>query len=234
VILAVDSSHLKAVVAVLEIGESAFELKAGHSAGTAVAASESLLPLVDAALERAGARLTDLKALACGVGPGSFTGIRIGLATVKALAQVLNLPLVSVSSLRAVAFSHDPAGLGAALVNAYQGQVFAGWPGAEGVWQEEALTVEQWHERAQGQVPPSVTLVGSGVDQYEGRLSLLGWGDRMAKGATLTPLGLARAVDERIRKDGASCLQSYLEVQPRYLRPAQATLNLLAASSRKS
>ncbi len=231
-ILAVDSSHLKAVAAILAVGEAGFELRAGLSASTAAAASESLLPLVDSALERAGMRLGDLKALACGVGPGSFTGIRIGLATVKALSQVLGLPLLSVSSLRAVAFSHDPKGQGAALVNAYQGQVFAGWPGLDGAWQEEALTVEAWHALAEGRVPQNMSLVGSGVDHYEARLRQLGWGPHMALGSSLSALGLARAVDDRIRREGATCLQSYLEVQPRYLRPAQATLNL-AASLRK-
>lgn len=66
--------------------------------------SEKLLPLIDKVLTDSKLTLNDLSILACINGPGSFTGIRIGLATIKALAQVTNLNIFSISSLELLAY----------------------------------------------------------------------------------------------------------------------------------
>ncbi len=65
--------------------------------------SEMLPGVVGELLDRHGVKLAELEGIAVGLGPGSFTGLRIGLATVKALAYAARLPLVGVSSLAAVA-----------------------------------------------------------------------------------------------------------------------------------
>lgn len=67
--------------------------------------SEKLLPLIHETLRQLDLTLHDISLLACINGPGSFTGIRIGLATIKAFAQVENLPIYAMSSLEAIAFS---------------------------------------------------------------------------------------------------------------------------------
>lgn len=77
--------------------------------------AEILMPMVNAALSEAGARFDSLDAVACAVGPGSFTGIRTGLAAARGLALALSIPGIGVSSLAAAAASayavlpRDPA-----------------------------------------------------------------------------------------------------------------------------
>ena len=67
--------------------------------------SEKLLPLIDKTLKEAAISMQDINYLACSIGPGSFTGIRIGIATVKAFAKVLNVPIFAVSSLDVNAYT---------------------------------------------------------------------------------------------------------------------------------
>ena len=66
--------------------------------------SEKLLPLIDKVLSNANINISKITNLACINGPGSFTGIRIGLATVKALAQFRNLDIFSINSLELIAY----------------------------------------------------------------------------------------------------------------------------------
>ncbi len=66
--------------------------------------SEKLLPLVDETLKKTNINISDISMLACINGPGSFTGIRIGLATIKALAQVNNIEIFSINSLELIAY----------------------------------------------------------------------------------------------------------------------------------
>lgn len=89
--------------------------------------SEGLMRLIDEVLDRAGCALTDLGAIVCGLGPGSFTGLRIGLATAKGLCLAGDLPLIGICSLDAIA--HVTGGVAgqlpiAVLTNAGRGELF--------------------------------------------------------------------------------------------------------------
>jgi tRNA threonylcarbamoyladenosine biosynthesis protein TsaB len=75
----------------------------GEVLGERVSRAVTLLEDVDALLRQGGAHQNDLEALAVGIGPGSFTGVRVGLATARGLALALDLPVAGVSTLDALA-----------------------------------------------------------------------------------------------------------------------------------
>lgn len=79
---------------------------------------------VDALLAEAGWKLADIDAFAAASGPGSFTGIRVGLATAKALAEALGKAVIPVTTLEALAFA-APGDLRAPVLDARRGEVFA-------------------------------------------------------------------------------------------------------------
>jgi tRNA threonylcarbamoyladenosine biosynthesis protein TsaB len=98
-VLAVDTSTMAGGVALLEdarvVGESLLDVRTTHS--------ERLMVAVDRVLADAGWDAAGLDGLAVAVGPGSFTGLRIGLATVKGLALALGRPIAAVPTLDAMA-----------------------------------------------------------------------------------------------------------------------------------
>jgi len=100
-ILAVDSSSMTGSVALCcgeaLVAESLLNVRSTHS--------EKILKQIDLLLDEAGWLLKDLDLFAVVTGPGSFTGLRIGIATVKGLAQVVNKPVAPVSSLQTVAMN---------------------------------------------------------------------------------------------------------------------------------
>ncbi len=99
-ILAIDTATQVSSVAVADEGRLLAELtmqgKLTHS--------ETLLPHIEQVLKMAAVAKEDLTGIAISNGPGSFTGLRIGLAAAKAMSYVLNIPLVGVSTLQALAY----------------------------------------------------------------------------------------------------------------------------------
>ena len=95
--------------------------------------SQRLMPQIVNLLDATGYQPGDLKAVAVGVGPGSFTGMRIGIATAKTLAQALDLPIVGVSTLAAIAYRlRYSKGYILALLNSNRNNLFAGIFHSEG------------------------------------------------------------------------------------------------------
>ena len=98
-ILAIDTSSSVCSTALLEneniIDENNLDNGRTHS--------ENLMPLIKELLERNELTLKDINLIAVTVGPGSFTGIRIGIASIKPMAEVWNIPVASVTSLETLA-----------------------------------------------------------------------------------------------------------------------------------
>jgi tRNA threonylcarbamoyladenosine biosynthesis protein TsaB len=88
--------------------------------------SAELIPRMAALLEKHGHSKNDLCALAVVSGPGSFTGLRVGLAAVKGLAEALKIPIVAISLLEAVACSGATCGRVLAVLDAGRGDVYVG------------------------------------------------------------------------------------------------------------
>jgi tRNA threonylcarbamoyl adenosine modification protein YeaZ len=90
-----------------------------------VSQSSSLLTDINDSLEEAGVSLREVELFACASGPGSFTGLRIGIATLKALAASLKRPCVGIPTLQAVAHAAASSSATVALLPAGRGEVFA-------------------------------------------------------------------------------------------------------------
>ncbi len=125
-ILAIDTSTWTASVAVTD--EHGAVIADGEA--RTETHSENLLPLVADVVARAGVAPRELDAVAVGVGPGSFTGLRVGLATAKGVAFAAARPLWAVSSLAALALELAAAGDAALLVpvlDARRAEIFVGF-----------------------------------------------------------------------------------------------------------
>jgi len=157
--LALEPATAALSVALLRGGDLVDEISAPVGS-----AAETLLPTVDRLLDRAGVALGDLEAFAISIGPGSFTSLRVGIATVKGLAFESDLPIAPVSTLAALARAADPTDrLVVSMLDARRGEVYAAaYAGAsrrevvlpEGVYTPEALCAR---------IRPPCVLVGEGA-----------------------------------------------------------------------
>ena len=121
--LALDTSGPTARIALVDAGGTC--LASGER--TSLRHSATLLPLLHELLGRAGLVVPNLRGIACGAGPGSFTGLRVGLAVAKGLALAFDLPLVLVPSLTALAVdlaAGGATGLIAPCIDAGKGEVY--------------------------------------------------------------------------------------------------------------
>jgi tRNA threonylcarbamoyladenosine biosynthesis protein TsaB len=179
--------------------------------------SETVLPLIDAVLGEVGCAVSDLAAIACGAGPGSFTGLRIGLATAKGLCFAGDKPLVLVSSLAALAAEVAKGRLAIACLDARKGEVFvAAYIGDRMVVAEQAMKpaalaafVDELRvtQGADGSPKLGIELVGDAAARYPELATAGSWLDRTPAAAAVGRLGWARLLrGERDDLDAASPL----------------------------
>lgn len=122
-ILVFDTATAATVVACGEPGSEAIELRHDPAAGERPGHTAELLTLARAVLDRAGSSFAEVDRIGVGVGPGSFTGLRVGVATARALALATGAELVGVSSLAALAWPH-PDGAVTAAIDARRKEAF--------------------------------------------------------------------------------------------------------------
>lgn len=121
-ILAIDTASKICSVAILENDDIIDEVNLDNGQTH----SENLMPMVAKILEKNHVTLADFELLSCCIGPGSFTGIRIGVASVKAMAEVAKLPVIGVNSLETLAKLDTSPKLKISLIDARNHQVYCG------------------------------------------------------------------------------------------------------------
>jgi tRNA threonylcarbamoyladenosine biosynthesis protein TsaB len=125
IVLALDTATPDTVVALTADGQEPLELRHAPAPGERPGHAAQLLPLAKALLDRAGLTFADVERIGVGVGPGTFTGLRIGVATARALAQGTGAQTVPVSTLRALAVAAGHDGPVLAVLDARRGEAFA-------------------------------------------------------------------------------------------------------------
>jgi tRNA threonylcarbamoyladenosine biosynthesis protein TsaB len=219
-LLAIDTSTLLAGAAVLD---GANELASGRRKVTTH--SEALLALIDETLRAAGIVVRDLDGVVCAAGPGSFTGLRIGMATAKGLCWATGKPLALVSSLATLAARAPEGSRVCAVLDAYKCEVYAGRFAIEGgvpqpIGDEVAIAPAALAAELAAAATPWL-MVGEGVLRYRELIVEGAWlldDDGSPRPADLGRLG-ARLLDAGQAADLAAAA-------PTYIRPSEAELKL--------
>lgn len=177
IVLALESAALTGGVALLKDGEVIAETVLDIRAST----SEKLLPAVDRILAANRISPKELGLIAVDVGPGSFTGLKIGIATAQGLSSALGISQIGVVSLEAMAAEAEPPadGLVAPCLDARRGEIYAALyrkngEGLETVIEPCAVAPELW---AQTLKPhgSKVVMVGPGIFPSPTTVGRLGW-----------------------------------------------------------
>jgi tRNA threonylcarbamoyladenosine biosynthesis protein TsaB len=195
--------------------------------------SANLMPMVEAVLHAAGTELKELDAVAAVTGPGSFTGVRIGVATAKGLAHGAGLPCIPVDALEALSASAgDFDGIICPIQDARAGQVYgAAFRNGERLTEDAPMKLEDFLETVRP-LGECFLFIGDGVPVHRVKISkVLG----TAAFSAATHLGYLRpsAAGMIALKKGEKT--DYLNLQATYLRPPNAQKNkkLLEAMARE-
>jgi tRNA threonylcarbamoyladenosine biosynthesis protein TsaB len=201
-LLAIDTSGKQGSIALARAGDGE-ELEVIESVALAGGTfSAQLIPQIAELLSHHGFSKFDIGGFAVAAGPGSFTGLRIGLAAVKALAEVLQKPIAAVSLLQVCAMMSGVQGKVMAALDAGRGDVYLGEYGgpfgADGARREHMLSRAEFLEQAKGWtvVSPDAVWVeaakGAGLSVITlpaitaAEVAKLGWG-KLRTGETVTP-----------------------------------------------
>jgi len=195
-VLALDTTARRGSFALAEDGRLVISRAVEAPDGFAGA----VIDAVDALLAEAGWTLRELDAFAAASGPGSFTGIRVGLATAKAFAEASGKPVVPVSRLEALAFGAEGK-LRAPVLDARRGEVFAGVYDAD-LREVEPPAVEPWEafQRRIGERRPTFVSTDAGIFARGGAAALPEGAARQTIAETAEPLALLAS--QRLRAGG--------------------------------
>ncbi len=226
-VLAFDSSGLVASVAIVNdkdlVAEYTVNYKKTHS--------QTLLPMLDEISKMLNLDLKEVDAIAVAEGPGSFTGLRIGSATVKGLGMVLDIPIIPVPTVDGLAYNlYKTKGVICPLMDARRNQVYTGiykWDQDEFVVlsEQKAVGIEEIAKEI-NQINEEVIFLGDGVSVFEGQLK-----EMIKVPYTFAPPHVSK---QRAGAIGALGLEMYKkgtvidsdDFSPTYLRKSQAEREL--------
>lgn len=218
IVLGIETSGNVGSVALLDgeraIGELSFEKGMIHG--------RELVPAIQEILTQASLHPADVDLIAVDLGPGSYTGLRVGLATAKGLAYALKKELIGVSSLDALAENVPAEGRQflCPLIDARWKQVYCAlYEAANGAWRKILDDHAVLPEAIASRIDVRTTIFGDGVDRYRDILLRNGGVEGPAawnipKASTVAKLG-AKAYHGGLRHDPTT-------LAPRYLRRTEA------------
>ena len=219
-LLLMDTSGPVAGVALMEEGKVRYEAMCINN----FTHSQSILPMVEEACLHTGLSVEQMDYFACVTGPGSFTGVRIGVSTVKALAQVGDKPCIAVDALESMAYGIPYFnGLLCPIQDARAGQVYgAAFRGGsmERLMEDAPMFLEEYLEKAAAFGLPMM-FTGDGMPVHREKIAA-SLGDKAlfapAHLAYLRPAAAAELAWNRRQQEAVS----YLDLQPLYLRAPSA------------
>ena len=218
-------TYVQKVAAAWAVVEDGAPLASAYQC-TGLTHSRTLLPMVDAMLKNADLTLDDINAIAIAAGPGSFTGLRIGIAAVKGLAWAADKPCLGVSTLEAMAQNAAHIdGLIVGAMDARRSQVYNAVFEAKGgeltrLTPDRAISLEELCAQLQGKQQPITVLGDGGVLCYR-YLEEHGVKCSLAPSMLLyqSAVGVGLVAERAYARGEAVSAQ---ELLPVYLRPAQA------------
>ncbi|MFN0062780.1 MAG: tRNA (adenosine(37)-N6)-threonylcarbamoyltransferase complex dimerization subunit type 1 TsaB [Myxococcaceae bacterium] len=225
-ILALDTSTSTLSLALVHEGRVVRE----EAHGPPKRQSDLLPGAIDSLLESENTRLTALETIVVGLGPGSFTGLRLGLATAKGLAYAAEVPLVGASSLEALALEGPEGRLLIAAAHARKGEVYAAAYRRDGAklaseWPARPLSHAQLVEILRGADRPLA--LGPAISSDREALLQLGAPQEALADGPAFP-SAARLV-ERAALPAAFDLQKLFALEPEYVGVSGAERNASAS-----
>ena len=221
-VLALETSAKSVSVAVTEDGK----VLASSYQNIGLTHSVTLMPLLDGMLKNAGLSLADMELLAVAAGPGSFTGLRIGVSALKGLAWAEDKPCCGVSTLEAMAQNARTFdGTVVCAMDARRSQVYnALFEAKDGrltrLTPDRAIALEELAEELRSDPRPK-TVVGDGAKLCLAHLTAAGIPCRLAPAHLVMQNAMSVALEaEAMAAEGK--LVSAQALEPVYLRPAQA------------
>lgn len=223
-VLTVDTATIVATAAVVDenklICETIVNFQKKHS--------EKLMPAIDHMLKDAGLTIQDMDAFGIVNGPGSFTGLRIGMATVKGFAQALDKPVIPVSTLEALAYNLPYAdGVVCPILDAQRSQVYTALlrfneeEGMVAELEDSVMDVEALIGILENYSDGPIYLLGDGVPRfYETIVEALPGIIKVKPHLSMNRASSAGtlAVERALKKQW----QDYKSVEPVYIRPSYA------------
>lgn len=221
-VLAIDTSTVMASCALLDeenlLGEFSLNQNMGHS--------ENLVPMVKTLLDNLNLKVSDIDLYGVALGPGSFTGLRIGIATVKAFAHVYNKPIVGVSTLEGLAFNVRASGVIVPMIDARKNRVYTGiykWEDGylNNVEEPTVMEIDELLEHLKENYN-NIIVNGNGIythrekikDKLGDRVEFAPFIQNTCRAASIGELALLK------REEGK--LESYFSLVPEYIRQSQA------------
>lgn len=213
-VLGLDTSTKFCTVGLSDDGDSLSEITVGGKNYS----SEQIVDMISDILNRTGKSKKDIDLIAVGVGPGSFTGIRIAVTVAKTLAQVLNIPVVSVSSLEALTYRTFD-GVVIAVEDARRERVYRGIYKDMAVVKEDKLVYTSDLIEEIKNIEDKILILAplnivKDLDSVKDKFESASEFERKVRGSAVASLGF-----RKFKERGADDLNSVL---PNYLNMSQA------------